>query len=234
MKYLEIAKLSRYEMETIFLSIKVALSAVVLIMPFAVYLGHKLATKKTNTRVLIEVFVLLPTALPPVAVGYMLLMTFGASSPIGKFLQSTFNIRISFNFIGAVIASTIVSMPLAIKSIRVAIEAIDPEKIEAAFTLGAGRLHTFAFIILPLSWNGIVNGAILAFMRSLGEFGATMVLAGNIEGESRTLSIAIWTSLQQPDKEETSIRLLAFSLILGILALTMSEIFSKNKNQEKL
>jgi molybdate transport system permease protein len=213
------------ELQTLWLSFRVACLVVLLIMPLAIYLGYKLARGKwLSARVLIETLVLLPLALPPVAMGYLLLLLFGSSGPIGSFLYDVFGIHVSFTMFGAVLAAAVVSFPLAVRSVRVSMEAIDVHLEEAAATLGASPWQTFTKITLPLAWPGILSGAVLAFIRSLGEFGATMILAGNIEGETRTLSVALWTFLQRPDGESAAFRLLAFSVIFGFICLLLSEI----------
>jgi len=165
--------------------------------------------------------------MPPIATGYILLLTFGSSGAVGSLLDKTFGIKIVFSFAGAVIAASVVSFPIAVRAIRVSMESIHVQMEEAAATLGVGSVKSFLFITLPLAWPGILSGAVLAFIRSLGEFGATITLAGSIEGQSKTLSVALWSALQEPGQEAYAMRLLFFCVGLGFLALVLSEVLVK-------
>ena len=141
-----------------------------------------------------------------------------------KFFFQLFGIRITFSFVGAVLAACVVSFPIAVRSVRVSMDSVDVQLEEVAATLGINKIKIFFGITLPLAWPGILSGAVLTFIRSLGEFGATITLAGAINGESKTLSIALWTALQEPDKEYYAYRLLLFCIIIGIMSLLLSEI----------
>lgn len=215
---------SSAELDALWLSFRVACVVVVAIMPLATFLGYKLARGAwVSSRVLVEVLVSLPLALPPVALGYLLLLLFGSQGLLGAFLERAFGLRISFSFWGAVLAAAVVSLPLAVRSVRVSMENVDVRLEEAAATLGATPWQAFVYVTLPLAWPGLLSGAVLAFIRSLGEFGATMILAGNLEGETRTLSSLLWTFLQRPDGESAAFRLLVFSLGFGFICLLLSE-----------
>ncbi len=218
--------LTRLEWSAIVLSLKVAVVVVIFMMPLAVWLGYQLArTKRLCLRLFVETIVSLPLVLPPVATGYLLLVLFRSEGPVGLFLAQILGIKVPFHFLGVVIAAAVVSLPLAVRSVRVSMEAIEPHLEEAALTLGASKRLTFFKITLPLAWPGILSAAILTFIRSLGEFGATLVLAGNIEGETRTLSVALWTYLQEPGGEKAAFRLLITSILFGCICLFLSELF---------
>ena len=217
--------LSNAEWIAIFLSLKVAVLVVIFMMPLAIFIGYKLArTKRLYWRLLVETLVSLPLVLPPVATGYLLLILFRSEGPAGLFLARFLGVTIPFHFFGAVIAAAVVSLPLAVRSVRVSMEIIEPHLEEAAKTLGASKKQTFFRITLHLDWPGILSAALLTFIRSLGEFGATLVLAGNIEGETRTMSVALWTYLQEPGGETSAFRLLLASILFGCICLFLSEL----------
>ncbi len=212
------------EISIILLSLKVAACSTFFIMPLALYVGRKLSRGHFFGRLVVETALSMPLVLPPVATGFLLLLLFGSEGLLGKPFLYLFGIRITFSFIGAVLAACVVSFPIAVRSVRVSMEGIDAHFEEVAATLGVGRLKRFFGITLPLAWPGILSGAVLTFIRSLGEFGATMTLAGTIDGQSKTLSIALWTALQEPGKEPYAFRLLFFCMIVGAIALFFSEI----------
>jgi molybdate transport system permease protein len=164
-----------------------------------------------------------PLVMPPVVTGYLLLMTFGANGWIGRHLD----FRLAFTWQGAVLASAIVAMPLVVRSVRLAISMVDRRLEESSLVLGRSPFRTFFTITLPLSWPGILGGILLAFSRSLGEFGATITFAGNIEGITRTLPLAIYSSLQVPDGESQAMRLTVCSLILCFVSLLISETLTR-------
>jgi len=161
--------------------------------------------------------------LPPIVTGYLLLMVLSTQSHLGAFLKNTLGLQFPFTTMGATLAATIVSLPLLIRSVRLSIELIDPDLEQASLTLGSGPVTTFFRVTLPLAIPGILTGTILAFARSLGEFGATVTLAGNIEGETRTIPLAINTLLQQRDGEFRVWRLVLISVVLSLAALIVSE-----------
>ena len=208
----------------ILLSLKVAACSTFFIMPLALFVGQKLSKSCFAYRLIIETIISMPLVLPPVATGFLLLLLFGSDGFLGKIFFQLFGIRITFSFVGAVLAACVVSFPIAVRSVRVSMDSVDVQLEEVAATLGINKIKIFFGITLPLAWPGILSGAVLTFIRSLGEFGATITLAGAINGESKTLSIALWTALQEPDKEYYAYRLLLFCIIIGIMSLLLSEI----------
>jgi molybdate transport system permease protein len=158
-----------------------------------------------------------------VVTGYILLILFGRQGPIGGFLHDAFGITLAFRWTGAALAGAVMAFPLMVRAIRLAIEAVDPRLEEAAGTLGANRAWTFLVVTLPLILPGIVAGAILAFAKAMGEFGATITFVSNIPGETRTLSLAVFSFLQVPGGEAPAIRLTIVSVLLGMAALLASE-----------
>jgi molybdate transport system permease protein len=161
--------------------------------------------------------------LPPVAVGYLLLLTLGRQGPVGRLLRDGLGVEIAFTWWAAVVASAVMGFPLMVRAVRLAVELVNPRLEEAARTLGASPFRVFCSVTLPLSLPGILTGMVLAFARSLGEFGATIAFAGNIEGTTRTLSLAIFTWTQVPGGDGPAIRLVVLSLALALAALIASE-----------
>lgn len=168
----------------------------------------------------------LPLVLPPVTVGYLLLLVFGQNGCLGSFLKSM-GWQLSFSFAGAVLASTIVSFPLVVRSIRVGLDSRDRGLEAAASTLGAAPWQVFLSITLPLAWPGIISGALLGFARSLGEFGATITFAGNLQGQTQTLPLAIYSQMQIPGGESGANRLVWISIVLSLVAMAASEFCSR-------
>ncbi|MDN3644738.1 molybdate ABC transporter permease subunit [Pontixanthobacter aestiaquae] len=218
-----IAPLSSAEWEIITLSLKVTSVAVLLALPIAYGLALVLTRSRFPGRFLLDALVHLPLVLPPVVTGYVLLILFGRNGPIGSFLESTFGTSLTFRWTGAALAAAVMALPLMVRAMRLSIEAVDPRLVEAAHTLGASRWRTFATIILPLSLPGILAGAILGFARSIGEFGATITFVSNIPGETRTLPLAIYTSLQVPGTDIAVARLVVLAVIISLAALILSE-----------
>ena len=165
----------------------------------------------------------LPLVLPPVAVGYLLLVVFGARAPVGAWLDQVLGIRFVFSWTGAALASALITFPLQVRAIRLALEGADPGLTEAARTLGARRLDRLVNVTVPLALPGVVSGAITAFAASLGEFGAIITFVSNIPGETRTLPLAIYTALQVPGGEAAAARLAALSILLAFAGLLLSE-----------
>ena len=181
----------------------------------------------------IESILHLPLVMPPVTTGYLLLLLLGSKSFIGQWLFSLFGIKLPFTFQAAVIASVIVSFPLIVRSVRTAMEMVDTGLEEASRILGAGKMRTFFRITVPLALPGVVSGAILAFARSLGEFGATITFAGNIEGETQTLPLAIFAYMQVPGKEGATLRLVIISIIISFIAMALSEWYIKKMKHDR-
>ena len=218
-------KFNEAELEAIRLSVEVAVYCAVISLPLALLLGYVMARFDFPGKSIIESLIHLPLVMPPVTTGYLLLLLFGTRGIIGKWLFSLFGLRIAFTFSAAVIASVFVSFPLIVRSIRTAMEMIDPGLEDASRILGAGKIRTFFRITVPLALPGIVSGTILSFARSLGEFGATITFAGNIEGETQTLPLAVYAYMQIPGKEGATLRLVLVSVVVSFLAMAFSELF---------
>ena len=220
------------ELSALYLSAKVALFATLICLPFAVALAWYLARYEFRLKFLVEAILQLPMVLPPVVLGYLLLVLFGNKGWIGQYL-SQIGIELAFNWKGAVLASMIVAFPLMVQPIRLSFQLINQQLEQIAGSLGASPFKVFCSISLPLALPGIVIGSILCFSRSLGEFGATITFVGNIPDETRTIPIAIYSFLQQPDGEQMAMRLVALSLVLAFGAL-IANYFILQKYQQKL
>ena len=220
------------ELSALYLSAKVALFATLICLPFAVALAWYLARYEFRLKFLAEAILQLPMVLPPVVLGYLLLMLFGNKGWIGQYL-SQIGIELAFNWKGAVLASMIVAFPLMVQPIRLSFQLINQQLEQIAGSLGASPFKVFLSISLPLALPGIMIGSILCFSRSLGEFGATITFVGNIPDETRTIPIAIYSFLQQPDSEQMAMRLVALSLVLAFGAL-IANYFILQKYQQKL
>jgi len=205
------------------LSLQVALCSALVSLPFAIFAGYLLARFQFLGKWLVEVLIDLPLVLPPVVSGYLLLVSFGPHGPIGSILSGWLGIKIVFTWLGAAMASAVVSFPLMVRAIRLAFQGVDPRFEMAARGLGAGRLRAFFTVALPLARRGLVAGFMLAFARSLGEFGATIMVAGNIEGRTRTIPLAIYALTNQPDGMGGAWRLVGLSILLACAALVASE-----------
>lgn len=214
---------SPLELEALYLSLKVALWSVLFTLPLGIFTAWLLARKDFYGRALLNGIVYLPLVLPPVVVGFFLLTMLGRQGPIGQLLENYFGITVIFTWQGAAIASAIMSFPLMVRAIRISIENVDTKLEAAALTLGASPLRVFYSITLPLILPGILAGTILAFARSLGEFGATITFVSNIPGETRTLPLAIYSLVQTPGGETGALRLVILSVIIALLALVFSE-----------
>jgi len=213
------SSLTPTEWSAILLSLKVAAGVSIVVLLPAILLGWLLARREFHGKILLESLVHAPLVIPPVVTGYLLLASFGSNGWIGKHL----GIQLAFSWTGAVLASAIVALPLAVRSVRMSISMVDRQLEEASLVLGRSPVRTFFTVTLPLSWPGILGGILLAFSRSLGEFGATITFAGNIEGATQTLPLAIYSALQVPGGETQAMRLTVFSLILCIISLVVSE-----------
>jgi molybdate transport system permease protein len=215
--------LTPYELSALWISLKVATFVAGLTVVPATLLGWLLARRSFRGKVLVEAFVHAPLVVPPVVVGYLLLLGFGSQGWIGRWLQDVFGVRLVFTWQGAVLAAAIVAFPLAVRSVRLAVSMVDPRLEEAALALGYSPLRTALRVTLPLAWPGILGGCLLAFSRSLGEFGATITFAGNIEGVTQTLPLAIHSLLQVPGGESPAMRLVVLSLVVCFASLLISE-----------
>jgi len=216
-------ELSPQEWTAVQLSLRVAAVSTVVALPFGIAIATLLARKEFWGKALLDAMVLLPLVLPPVVTGYLLLITFGRRAPVGAFLADHFGIVFSFRWTGAALACGIMAFPLMVRAIRLSIEAIDTRLEDAAATLGANRVWRFATITLPLALPGIIAGAILAFTRALGEFGATITFVSNIPGETQTISAAIYTLTQVPNGDADALKLVIVSVIISLVALIAAE-----------
>ncbi len=215
--------LTAEELAIILLSAKVALWSVIISMPFGLAAALVLARREFPGKSLVDAMVHLPLVLPPVVVGYALLMLFGKQGPLGQWLDAWFGVSVAFRWSGAAIACAVMSFPLMVRAMRLSMEAIDPKLEAAAHTLGAGGFGVLLTITLPLAMPGILTGMLLAFARSLGEFGATITFVSNIPGETQTLPLAIYALWQTPGGEAAAQRLCVLSVILSLAALLISE-----------
>lgn len=204
------------------LSLLVATAGAALGLPLAIGLGHRLAHLRGAARVLLASLVLLPLALPPVVTGYLLLLLLGRRGLLGPVLEAL-RLRVAFTTTGAVIAGLVVGLPLYVLAARRAFEDVDPRLVEVARTLGADRGRILREIELPLARRGLAAGAVLAFARALGEFGATIVLAGDVEGRTRTIPLAVYAALSRPGGESLAGWLALGSIVLSVLALVLHE-----------
>jgi molybdate transport system permease protein len=219
--------LSADEIQALALSLSVATRSVLFSLPFALLLSWILTRRQFVGRTILDAFVHLPLVLPPVVVGYLLLVLFGARGPLGGWLERAFGIELIFTRNGAALATAVMSFPLMVRTMRISLESVDRGLEDAARTLGAGALDRFATITLPLMLPGVLAGAITAFSAALGEFGAVITFVSNIPGETRTLPLALYTALQTPGGDAEAARLAAISCALGFSGLLLSEWFAR-------
>jgi molybdate transport system permease protein len=222
------------ELGIVLLSLRVAFVSVVCSLPLAIMIAYGLARLSFPGKTLVDAVVHLPLVLPPVVVGFALLVLFGKHGPVGSLLNEWFGIVIAFRWTGAALASAIMGFPLMVRAIRLSIEAIDQRLEVAARTLGGSRLRVFATITLPLALPGIITGTLLSFARGLGEFGATITFVSNIPGETETLPLAIYTFTQVPGGEMQAMRLSILAVILSIAALATSEWLTRRSARRRL
>jgi len=211
------------EWSAVALSLRVSFWATLCSLPLAVLVALALARGRFPGKQLLNGLVHLPLILPPVVTGYLLLLTFGRRGPIGGFLEQTFGIVFAFRWTGAALAAGVVAFPLMVRAIRLSIEAVDPKLEQAGATLGAPRVWVFVTVTLPLILPGIFAGAIVAFAKAMGEFGATITFVSNIPGQTRTLASAIYSFLQVPGGNDAAMRLVVVSIVIAMLALVASE-----------
>ncbi|ENV43501.1 molybdate ABC transporter permease subunit [Acinetobacter schindleri] len=220
------------ELSALYLSAKVAGFATAISLPFAILLAWILARYEFRLKYVVEALLHLPMVLPPVVLGYLLLIVFGGNGWIGQWLQQ-WGIQLAFNWKGAVLAAMIVAFPLMVQPIRLSFQMINPQLEQVAKSLGVQPYKVFCSISLPLALPGILIGSILCFSRSLGEFGATITFVGNIPDETRTIPIAIYSLLQQPAGEQMALRLVLLSLGLAFAAL-LANYWIMQKYQQKI
>ena len=219
--------LTPLEVEALGLSLRIAVVCVLVSLPFGIAVAWLLARRDFPGKTLVDGLVHAPLVLPPVAVGYILLVLLGRNGPIGAWLHDSFGVTLIFTWQGAAVAAAVMAFPLMVRAIRLAIELVDRRIETAARTLGAGPLRIALTITLPLTLPGILTGIILAFARSLGEFGATITFVSNIPGQTRTLPLALYTLVQTPGGEASALRLMAISLVLALGALALSELLAR-------
>jgi molybdate transport system permease protein len=215
--------LSPDEWVAIRLSLKVALVATVVALPFGIAVAWLLARRNFWGKALLDGLVHMPLVLPPVVTGYLLLISFGRRGPIGAFLADHFGIVFSFRWTGAALSCGVMGFPLLVRPIRLGIEAIDRKLEDAAATLGADRLWIFLTVTLPLAMPGLVAGMVLCFAKALGEFGATITFVSNIPGETQTISAAIYTLTQVPGADAAAGRLVLVAIAISLAALVAAE-----------
>lgn len=215
--------LSPDEWRAVTLSLRVSFLATLASLPLGLFVAYALARWHFWGKQVLNGLVHLPLILPPVVTGYLLLITFGRKGTIGQYLDSWFGIVLAFHWTGAALAAGIMAFPLMVRAIRLAIEAVDPRLEQAAGTLGASKVWVFATVTLPLILPGIITGAILAFAKAMGEFGATITFVSNIPGQTQTLPSAIYAFLQVPGGEQNAARLVWIAIFIAMTALLVSE-----------
>jgi molybdate transport system permease protein len=223
--------LTSAEWQAVRLTLLVSFVAVAITLPLAIALGWLVAKRTFPGKLVLEVFLNLPLVLPPVVTGYLLLVTFGRQGLLGGFFERAFGLRFIFDWKGAALASAVVSFPLLVRPIRLAFSGVDDRMLQAARTLGAGRADAFWSVAMPLARPGILAGCILAFARSMGEFGATIMIAGNIAGETQTVPLLIYSLLEAPGGMQQSVRLVITSIVIAAAALVIGELLDRSQRR---
>ncbi|CUH41838.1 molybdate ABC transporter permease subunit [Ruegeria atlantica] len=214
------------ELEALKLSLRVSFWATLVTLPLGIFVAYALARWRFPGRQILNGLVHLPLILPPVVTGYLLLLTFGIQGPLGKLLAEI-GIVVAFRWTGAALAAGIMAFPLMVRAIRLSIEAVDPKLEQAGATLGASRLFVFATVTFPMILPGVIAGAILAFAKAMGEFGATITFVSNIPGQTQTLPSAVYAFLQVPGGEAAATRLVVISIVVAMSALLLSEFIGR-------
>lgn len=215
--------LSDYEIQALLLSLKISGVAVLVSLPLGMACAWLLASKNFMGKSVLDGLIHLPLVLPPVVIGYLLLVMLGRQGWLGKVLYDWFGLTFSFSWRGAVVAVAVVSFPLMVRAIRLALENVDPKLEQAARTLGASPLRVFLTITLPLTIPGILTGSVLAFARALGEFGATITFVSNIPGETQTIPLAMFSFIETPGAESQAARLCVIAIAIALASLLASE-----------
>lgn len=211
------------EWTALMLSLKVAFWATLASLPFGVLAGHALARWTFPGKGLLNAAVLMPLILPPVVTGYLLLLTFGRTGAVGAWLFQVTGFTFAFQWTGAALAAAVMAFPLMVRAIRLSIEAVDRRLEDAAGTLGASRAHVWLTVTLPLALPGVLAGAVLAFAKAMGEFGATITFVASIPGQTQTLPTAIYEALQVPGGEPAALRMVTLSVVVAMGAVAVSE-----------
>ena len=214
--------LSSSELQVIALSLQVAALGTLIGLPIALWIGWVLAKSSIRGKAVLDTLVSFPLVLPPIVTGYFLLLLMGRNGPIGGILHDLLGVDVVFTWVAAALAAGLVSLPLMVRAIEVAMSGVDPRLEMAAQSLGAGPLKTFFSITVPLAYRGILAAALLAFARGLGEFGATIVVAGNIPGKTQTMPLLIFNRIQLGD-DSSAIRLIVASLVLALVSLSIHQ-----------
>ena len=220
--------LSSDELHALRLSLQAASLGAALGLPIALAISWLLVKSSIRGKAVLDTLVSFPLVLPPVITGYFLLLLLGRDGPIGSFLQDAFGVEVVFTWVAAALAAGLVSLPLMVRAIELAMAGVDPRLELAARSLGAGRLRTFATITVPLAYRGILAAILLAFARGLGEFGATIVIAGNIPGRTQTIPLAMFTDLQAGD-DGGALRLVVLSLALALITLSIHHVLVQRR-----
>ncbi|HDM8219184.1 molybdate ABC transporter permease subunit [Vibrio campbellii] len=215
--------MTELEYQALILSLKVGAYAVVWLIPLGIALAWLLSRKQFIGKSILDSLIHLPLVLPPVVIGYLLLISLGRQGILGSWLYEHFGLVFSFNWKGAVIACIVVALPLMVRSVRLSLDSVDPKLEHAASTLGASPLKVFLTITLPLTIPGIITGTMLSFARSLGEFGATISFVSNIPGETQTIPLAMYNFIETPGAEMEAARLCIISIALALSTLMISE-----------
>ncbi|MDB6453299.1 molybdate ABC transporter permease subunit [Falsirhodobacter sp. 20TX0035] len=221
------------EWQAVELSLRVSAVATLCSLPFGIAVAHLLARREFRGKALVDGLVHLPLILPPIVTGYLLLLTFGRRGPVGALLEKV-GIVFAFHWTGAALAAAVMAFPLMVRAIRLSIEAIDPGLEAAASTLGASPRRVFLTVTLPLALPGILAGAVLAFAKAMGEFGATITFVSNIPGQTQTLPSAIYSLLQVPGAEPQAFRLIMISILLAVGAILLSEVLAARLRKARL
>lgn len=219
--------LTPFELAALELSLRVGVASMLCSLPFGLGAAWLLARCRFPGKTLVDAIIHLPLVLPPVVVGYTLLIVFGRRAAVGAWLFDTLGINLAFNWKGAALASAVMAFPLMVRAMRLSLEAVDRRLEAAALTLGAGRARVFLTVTLPLTIPGVLAGAILAFARSIGEFGATISFVSNLPGLTQTLPLAFFSLIQQPGGEAAAARITAISVALSFVALLGSEVLAR-------
>lgn len=219
--------LTPLESQALILSLKISATAVLVSLPIGIFIAWLLARKEFWGKSIVDGFTHLPLVLPPVVIGYLLLITMGRQGIIGQWLYTHLGISFSFNWKGAALACAVVSFPLLVRSIRLSFEVVDQRLEQAARTLGASPWRVFYSITLPLIMPGVLSGLVLAFARSLGEFGATITFVSNIPDQTQTIPLAMFAFLETPGEEHSAMRLCLLSIALALIAQFSSEWLSR-------
>ena len=219
--------LTEFETTALLLSLKVALASVAVCLPFGIAAAWLLSRVEFFGKTVIDAVLHLPLVVPPVVVGYVLLLLLGRNGALGAWLYDTFGITVAFTWVGAALAASVMAFPLMVRAMRLSLEAVDRRLEAAAQTLGAPPLRVFLTVTLPLMAPGIIVGSVLAFARALGEFGATITFVSNIPGETQTLPLALYSFAQTPGQEHGAMRLALIAVAVALVALLISEWLAK-------